>query len=95
MAIGVERERNRAVAEELLHYLGVHTTAEEVRGRCVPEVVDPDAGETSLIERSMKAFDRPGCVDRSSCRRREEWSFVNTSITASPFTTRPANDSES
>ncbi len=72
MAIGVERERNRAVAEELLHYLGVHTTAEEVRGHCVPEVVDPDAGETSLIERSMTAFDRPGCIDRSSRRRRED-----------------------
>jgi hypothetical protein len=71
MAIGVERERDRAVTEELLHHLGVHATAEEVRGCSVSEVMDPNSRQTCLIERSVKPFGHPGSIGRSSNGRRE------------------------
>ncbi len=49
MAIGVERQRDRAVAEEFLYDFGMDTPAEQMRGRRMPEIVDSDPRKRSLI----------------------------------------------
>lgn len=76
MAIGVERERDRTVAEEFLNDLGMHAAIEQMGGGRVPEVVDADSWEGSLIEGSVKPFRRPGSVDGSSDWRRKDKSGV-------------------
>src|SRR5437763_222019 len=76
MAIGVERQRDRTVAEEFLNDLGMNAAIEQMRGGRVPEVVDPDSWECSLIEGSMKPLRRPGAVDWSSDWRRKDESGV-------------------
>jgi hypothetical protein len=70
MAIGVERQRDRTVAEEFLHDLGMDAAIEQMGGGRVPEVVDPDSWECGLIEGSMKPLRRPGSVDGSADWRR-------------------------
>src|SRR5260370_22673130 len=77
MAIGVERQRDRTVAEELLNDLGMNAAIEQMGGGSVPEVVDPDSWECGLIEGSMKPLRRPGSVDWSSdWRCKDELSVV-------------------
>ena len=72
VAIGVEGQRDRAVAEKFLDDLGMHAPPEQKCGGCVPQIVNPKALEASLIERAVKPFDRPAAVNRSSRRRRED-----------------------
>jgi hypothetical protein len=43
MAIGVQRQRDRTVAEEFLNDLGMNAAIEQVGGGRVPEVVDSDS----------------------------------------------------
>src|SRR5712664_3123511 len=76
MAIGVQRQRDRTVAEEFLDDLGMNATIEQMRGGSVPEVVDPDSWECGLIEGSMKPLRRPGSVDWSADWRRKDESGV-------------------
>ena len=66
VAIGVERQRDRTVAEEFLNDLGRNAAIEQMGGGSVPEVVDPDSWECGLIEGSMKPLRRPGSVNGSS-----------------------------
>lgn len=54
MAIGVEGERDGAVAEEFLDHLGMDIAIEQMGGSSVPEVVDTNSRERSLIDGSMK-----------------------------------------
>ena len=68
VAVGVEGERDRAVAEEFLDHLGMHAAAEEMRCRGVPEVMNPNPRQTCLIERSVKPFDHPRSVGWSPNR---------------------------
>src|SRR5207302_455560 len=71
-AIGVEGERNSAVAEEFLNDLGMNAAIEQMGGGGVPEVVDPDSRKGSLSKGSMKPLRRPGSVDGSSDSRRKD-----------------------
>jgi hypothetical protein len=59
------------VSEEFLHDLGMNAAIEQMGGGRMPEVVDPDSRESSLIEGSMKPFRRPGSVDWFSDWRRK------------------------
>jgi hypothetical protein len=81
MAIGVERQRDRTVAEEFLNDLGMNAAIEQMGGGRVPEVVDTDSWECGLIEGSMKPFRRPGSVDWSSDWRRKDESRGRTRLT--------------
>ena len=72
VAVGIERERDGAMAEEFLDNLGVHAAIQQMGGRRMPKVVDPDAWDRRLIEGSMKPFRRPGSIDGSANRRRED-----------------------
>jgi hypothetical protein len=64
------------VAEEFLNDLGMNAAIEQMGGGSVPEVVDPDSWECSLIEGSMKPLRRPGSVDWSSDWRCEDQAAV-------------------
>ena len=79
MAIGVERQRYRAVAEEFLNDLGMNAAIEQMGGGRVPEVVDTDSWECGLIEGSMEPLRRPGSVDWTDRSRRASahtcWDF--------------------
>ena len=50
VAIRVERERDGAVAEELLNDLRVHAPTKQMRGRGMPEIMNPDPRQTCLSE---------------------------------------------
>jgi hypothetical protein len=59
------------VAHQFLHDFGMNAATEQMACCGVPEVVDPDSREGSLIERSMKPLGHPGSISRLSDRRRE------------------------
>lgn len=63
VAIGVEGERDRAVAEKLLNHLWTDASIQQMRGRGLPQVVDSDSTDSRLLEGSTKRFARPGSVD--------------------------------
>jgi hypothetical protein len=66
LAVGVQRQGDRAVPEELLHSLGMHAARQEV-GRCsVAKIMDPNLWKPSCRERFENRWDlRSGAARRS------------------------------
>ena len=72
MAVGVERKRDRTVAEEFLNHLGMDAAIEQMGGGGVSEVMEPDSRERRLIESPMEPLRGPGSVDWSADWRRKD-----------------------
>lgn len=68
VAVGVEGERDRAVAEEFLDHLRMNAASQQMgRGR-VPEVMQPEAWQACRFERAVKPLDCPGAIDWTTHR---------------------------
>jgi hypothetical protein len=64
VAMRIERERDSAVAEELLNDLRMHAPTKQMSRCRVTQVMNPDAWQACLIEDPVEPFDGPGTVDR-------------------------------
>ncbi len=51
MAVGVERQLDSAVTEEVLHHLRMRACFQQHAGGAVSKVVDPDTGQARMMQR--------------------------------------------
>lgn len=59
VAVGVEGQRDGAVAEQLLDDLGVDPTGQEVSRCGVTQIVDPKSGQPSFVSSAVKLSPDP------------------------------------
>ncbi len=66
VGVGVEGQRDRAMAEQLLDHLRMNSPCQEMARRRVPEVVDSHPGQPSLGENLVERCAEVGIPDRST-----------------------------
>ena len=54
MGIGINRHADIAMAQDFLHYIGIHSHTQQMRRGAVPQVMERYVWETSLFEHFIK-----------------------------------------